>query len=176
LIQKAIGLVKDDGLEAWCGNFAIWVRQEIVEASWSSHEQVASFTLHLIEHSLLIASTNGNLNFKCSHTGEFLGLNCDLLSQFTGRRDDDSADIRCRGTVSSALRGVCEFGAVLQDVLDNRDKESKRLAGTCSCLRNTSSCQQLSWEFSSLLRCWDTYTSVPFKVSSIVSACTSVMV
>ncbi len=48
LVQKTIGLIEDDRLQAWCGDLGVWVGKEIVKTAWSGDEQVATLALHLL--------------------------------------------------------------------------------------------------------------------------------
>lgn len=121
LIQQAISLIKDDGLEIGRRNPAVWISQEIVETSWSGHEQMASLTLHLVQHRLLVASANCDLNLDVGASAELLGLDGELLSKLTGRRHDNCTDIRSCGSGAAAhpltLTLTRKFRAGLQDVL-----------------------------------------------------------
>lgn len=95
LVQKTIGLIKDDGLQSWCRDSAVWVGKEIVKTTWSGDEQVAALALHLLEHLSLVGSTDSNLNLDRGVAGDLLGLDGDLLSQLARRRDDDGAYVGC---------------------------------------------------------------------------------
>lgn len=62
LVQKTIGLIEDNSLQAWRRDSAVWVGKEIVKTAWGGHKQVAALALHLLEHLSLVASTDGDLD------------------------------------------------------------------------------------------------------------------
>lgn len=136
LVQKTIGLIKDDGLQARCRDSAVWVGKKVVKTTWSGDEQVAALALHLLEHLSLVGSTDSNLNLDRGVAGDLLGLDGDLLSQLAGRRDDDGADVGCLCALVSPWL-LSELWGVLDDGLDNWNEETKSFSCSGSCLCNT---------------------------------------
>jgi len=76
----------------------------------------------------LLRAADGSLHFDGSVAHYLLGLDSNLLSQFTGRRDDQGADVADRGSVAVPSFEV----GVAQDALDDGQQEGQGLASARS--------------------------------------------
>ena len=172
LVQKAISLVHDKGVQVGGFDAGVWVGKNVEKTSGSTDENVAALTLCLLQHHALLGSSDGGLDDEAGVGGDLLGLYANLLGELTCGRDDDGPDVvRLGSLVAAGL--LAELGVACDDALDDGDKEAERLAGTSLCLCNTVVCQ--------LMFCIAgagamPYMSTPLRASLMVLCWTSVMV
>jgi hypothetical protein len=133
LVEQAVGLVHDQGVEVRALDARVWVGEDVVEAAGGADEHMAALAQRLLQHGALHGAADGRLDDEAGAGGDLLGLDGNLLGQLTGWRDDDGTDVVCLGALVSAhLLG--ERGVVLDDALDDGDEEAQRLARARLCL------------------------------------------
>lgn len=135
VVQEAIGLVHDKCIEVGCLDARVCVSEDVVEAAGRAHEEMAALTLSLHEHGPLLGAAHGGLDHDAGATGHLLGLDGDLLCQFSGRRNDNGADVVCLPSLVSA-RPLGQAWVVFENPLDDGNEEAERLAGARFCLGN----------------------------------------
>ena len=100
---------------------------------------MAPFALSLLKHSPLLCASDSNLYDDAGPGSYFLGLDSNLLCQFSGWRDDNATDVVWSGAlVSSDL--LAELGVVRDNSLDDRDEETECFTGTGLCLCDAAGC------------------------------------
>jgi hypothetical protein len=140
VVEQAVGLVHDQGVQVGGLDARVRVGEDVVEAAGRADHYVAALALRLLEHGSLHGAAYGRLHDDAGARRDLLGLDGDLLCQFSGGRDDDGADVVGPGLLVSA-RLLAELGVSLHDPLDDGDEEAERLAGTCLRLRDATCCQ-----------------------------------
>ena len=136
IIEQTIGLVHDQRVQVRGPDAGIIVRENIVDTAWCADEEMTSFALRLLEHGPLLCSADCDLHNDAGIGNHLLGLDRDLLGQFSRRGDDDGSDVVWFGALVSAGL-LAQLRVVLDDSLDNGDEEAEGFARTGLCLRNT---------------------------------------
>lgn len=98
---------------------------------------MAALLTGLVQHSVLLGTTNGSLDDDTGSLDQLASLLSDLLRKLAGWRDDDGANVI--RTSSLATKPVGEVGILGDDLLDHRDEETKCLASSGLGLSNTGS-------------------------------------
>lgn len=83
---------------------------------------MAALEFRLAQHCALVHATDSSLDDNTSVTAEPPGLDADLLSQLSGRGDDDGANIV--GTSSPGAAAFCKFWVGLNDSLNGGEEEA----------------------------------------------------
>ena len=171
VVQQAIRLVHDQGVQVGRLDAGVWVRKDVEQTAGSADEDVAALALRLLEHHALLGSSNRGLHAQAGVLGELFGLEGDLLGELAGGGDDDGPDVAgSRALVAAGL--LAELGVACDDALDDGNEEPECLAGTRLCLCDAARCQ-------SVVPVWEAamaYTSTPLRASLMVRCWTSVMV
>jgi hypothetical protein len=143
VVQKAISLVHDHGVQVGGLDAGVWVGKDVEKTSGSTDENVAALALCLLQHHALLGSSDGGLDDEAGVDGDLLGLYANLLSKLARRRDNDGPDVvRLSSLVAAGL--LAELGVACDDALDDGDKESEGFTGTSLCLGDTVVCQCMS--------------------------------
>lgn len=135
--EHSIGLVENKGRESGGVDAAVAVGKQIVQATGGANKDMAALLAGLVQHSVLLGTTNGSLDDNTGSLDQLTGLLSDLLRKLAGWRDDDGANVI--RTSSLATKPVGEIGILGDDLLDHRDEETKRLASSGLGLSNTES-------------------------------------
>ena len=139
VIQQAVSLVHDQCVQVGRLDARVRVRKDIEKTTGSTNEQMAALALCLLEHLALHGSTDGSLYNETGVLGDLLRLDGDLLSELTGRGDDDGPDVvgLCALVTADLL---AELGVACDNALNNGNEETERLAGSGLCLCDAATC------------------------------------
>lgn len=135
LVQQPVGLVKDQGAQVGGADSRVSVTEDVLYPARRADQDVAAVPLHLPQCRALLRSSYSRLHDDCGVLYQLPRFYRNLLGQFACGRDDDGADVVCRGArlpPSKALLGERRVGR--DDVLEDGDEEAECLARSCSCL------------------------------------------
>lgn len=126
--EHSIGLVENKGRESGGVDAAVAVGKQIVQATGGTDKDVAALLTGLVQHSVLLGTTNGSLDDNTGSLDQLTSLLSDLLRKLAGWRDDDGANVI--RTSSLATKPVGEVGILGDDLLDHRDEKTKCLTSS----------------------------------------------
>jgi hypothetical protein len=85
LVEQAVGLVHDQGVEVRALDARVWVGENVEEATRRTNEKMAAFAQGFLKHGSLHGSADSCLDDKAGSSCDLLCFDSNLLRQLSGR-------------------------------------------------------------------------------------------